>query len=181
MTVAKATQTISFTSTMPATPTVGNTYTVTATGGKSGNAVTFTIDAASATGSCSIAGAVITFTGSGKCIIDANQLGNGNYNAAGQAQQTMTVVVTATGVCNLTTTYVQSSAAFQALPAPLRAVIMSTASQGCANLNQITAHSTPAQLAAFIAAYKQVVATLHSLGYLTAAQVTTLDLAASEL
>jgi hypothetical protein len=181
VTVAKATQTITFTSTMPATPTVGNTYTVTATGGKSGNAVTFTIDAASATGSCSIAGAVITFTGSGKCIIDANQLGNGNYNAAGQAQQTMTVVVTSTGVCNLTTTYVQSSAAFQALPAPLRAVIMSTASQGCANLNQITAHSTPAQLAAFIAAYKQVVATLHSLGYLTAAQVTTLDLAASEL
>ncbi len=92
VTVGKAAQAISFTSTAPASPTVGGaSYTVTATGGGSGNPVTFSIDAASTAGACAIASGVVSFTGAGSCIVDANQVGNGNYNAAPQAQQSLTV------------------------------------------------------------------------------------------
>ena len=88
--VAKANQTISFTSSPPPTPTVGGaTYTVTATA-TSGLAVAFTIDA-SATSVCSIAGSTVSFIGNGTCVIDANQPGNANYNAAPQVQQSFTV------------------------------------------------------------------------------------------
>ena len=62
-----------------------------ATGGASGNPVTFTIDGASTAGACSIAGAVVSFTGVGTCIIDANQAGNASYAAAPQVQQPVTV------------------------------------------------------------------------------------------
>ncbi|HEY3567646.1 MAG TPA: Ig-like domain-containing protein [Thermoanaerobaculia bacterium] len=85
--VAKGDQTITFTSTFPATAKVGGpTYTVTATGGASGQPVIFTIDA-TATSVCSISGSTVSFIGAGTCVIDANQAGNANYNAATQAQQ----------------------------------------------------------------------------------------------
>ncbi len=63
---------------------------MTATGGASGNAVTFTIDA-SAAAVCSISSSTVWFTGVGTCVIDANQLGNTNYAAAAQAQQSFSV------------------------------------------------------------------------------------------
>jgi len=89
--VAKGSQTITFRSTAPAPATVGGpTYTVTATA-SSGLAVTFTIDA-SATSVCSISGSTVSFIGVGTCVIDANQAGNANYNAAPQAQQSFAVV-----------------------------------------------------------------------------------------
>jgi hypothetical protein len=88
--VAKADQTISFTSTAPTMATPGGpTYTVTATA-TSGLAVTFTIDA-TATSFCSISGSTVSFTADGTCTIDANQAGNGNYNAAPQKQQSFVV------------------------------------------------------------------------------------------
>ncbi|HVT19110.1 MAG TPA: Ig-like domain-containing protein [Thermoanaerobaculia bacterium] len=88
--VAKGDQTITFTSTAPASAKVGGpTYNVTATA-SSGLAVTFTIDA-SATSVCSISGSTVSFTASGTCVIDANQAGNANYNAAPQAQQSFAV------------------------------------------------------------------------------------------
>jgi hypothetical protein len=89
---AKTPQTIAFTSTPPTNPTVGGGYTVTATGGASGNAVTFSIDLSSATGACAISGATVSLTGAGECLIDANQAGNANYTAAPQAQQTLSIV-----------------------------------------------------------------------------------------
>ena len=90
-TVAKGDQAITFTSTAPAAAKVGGSaYTVTATGGGSGNAVTFTIDAA-ASAVCSIVGSTVSFTAAGSCVVNANQAGNGNYNAAPQAQQSFTV------------------------------------------------------------------------------------------
>jgi hypothetical protein len=92
--VTKAPQAIAFTSAPPASPTVGGSYTVTASGGKSGNAVTFTIDASSTSGACSIAAAVVSFTGPGSCVIDANQAGNTTYSAAPQVQQKLTIVAT---------------------------------------------------------------------------------------
>jgi hypothetical protein len=91
VTVALASQTISFTSTPPANPMVTGTYTVSATGGASNNAVTFTIDATSSAGACTIAGNVVSFTGTGSCIVDANQAGNASYAAAPQARQTIVV------------------------------------------------------------------------------------------
>ena len=58
----------------------------------SGNAAIFSIDA-SATSVCSISitSGVVTFTGAGSCVIDANQAGNANYNPAAQVQQTVPV------------------------------------------------------------------------------------------
>ncbi len=89
--VGKGSQAVTFTSTAPAAAVVsGATYGVTASGGASGNAVTFTIDA-TASSTCSISGSTVTFIGAGTCVIDANQLGNGNYNAASQAQQSFVV------------------------------------------------------------------------------------------
>ena len=88
--VAKGDQTINFTSTAPANAKFGGpTYTVTATA-SSGLAVTFTIDA-SASAVCSISGSTVSFIGAGTCVIDANQAGNANYNAAPQAQQSFLV------------------------------------------------------------------------------------------
>jgi len=91
LSIGKGSQTITFTSTAPTTAVVGGSpYSATATGGASGNAVTFTIDAA-ATSVCSISSGVVSFTGAGTCVIDANQAGDGNYNAAPQAQQSFAV------------------------------------------------------------------------------------------
>jgi hypothetical protein len=83
-------QAITFTST-PVAPTVGVPYTVTATGGLSGNPVTFTIDSTS-TNTCSVAGATVTFLTPGTCTIDANQAGIPDYYlAAPQVSQSFTV------------------------------------------------------------------------------------------
>ena len=90
--VGQTPQSITFISTAPANATVGgSTYTVRASGGTSGNPVTFSIDASSTAGACSIAGVVVSFTGVGTCIIDANQAGNAGYTAAPQVQQSVTV------------------------------------------------------------------------------------------
>jgi Domain of unknown function (DUF2341) len=87
-------QTITFTSTAPTNAIVGGpTYTVTATGGASGNPVTFSIDSSAST-VCSISGSVVSFTGPGTCTIDANQAGNSTYAAAAQAHQSFTVSAT---------------------------------------------------------------------------------------
>jgi len=90
---ATSTQSISFTSTPPSNATVGGNYVVSATGGASGNPVTFSIDATSTSG-CTLGTStnVVTFSGAaGSCVIDANQAGSGQYLAAPQAQQTVTV------------------------------------------------------------------------------------------
>ncbi len=82
-------QAISFTSTPPVSPIVGGSYVVTASGGGSGNPVTFTT-LTSAT--CRVTGSTVDFVGSGTCTIAADQLGNPNYFPAPQATQSMTVV-----------------------------------------------------------------------------------------
>ena len=79
----------------PPNPTFvpSGTFTVSATGGASGNPVTFSIAAASAS-VCTAGGvnsATITMLGAGACIVQANQAGNANYAAATQAQQTIAV------------------------------------------------------------------------------------------
>jgi large repetitive protein len=92
--VGQASQTISFTSTAPAAATVGgSTYTPSATA-TSGLPVTFTIDA-TASSVCSITAGVVSFTGVGTCVVNANQAGNADYLAAPQVQQSFAVAVAA--------------------------------------------------------------------------------------
>ena len=90
--VGKGNQTITFTSTPPANPAIGGpTYNVTATA-TSTLAVTFTIDA-TATSVCSISGSTVSFIGSGSCVIDADQAGDANWNAALVAKQSFGVAL----------------------------------------------------------------------------------------
>ena len=111
MTVNKATQTVTITSTAPTGKTYSGsnnqTYTVTDTGGASGNPVTLTIDATSTSG-CTIAGSTVSYgSGAGTCIVDANQAGNTNYSAATQVQQTFNIAKAALTITanNMSMTY----------------------------------------------------------------------------
>ncbi len=81
-------QGISFTSTPQIAPTVGSSYLVTAIGGGSGGNIDFS---ASPSNICTIRADRVTFVGVGKCVIDANQLGNQNYLPAQTVQQVITV------------------------------------------------------------------------------------------
>ncbi len=85
--VNQAAQTISFTApTSPVTFGVSPIPLV-ATGGASGNAVTFTV----VSGSGTITGSTLTVTGAGTIVVAANQAGNTNYSAA--TQVTASVIV----------------------------------------------------------------------------------------
>jgi Bacterial Ig-like domain (group 3) len=270
---AKASQTITVTSSPPSPATFGGSYTPAATGGASGNPVLFSIDSSSGAGVCSISNSgKVSLTGVGTCVLDANQAGNANYNAAAQAQQsfavakqptasslvaspssalaTQAVALTATvtpapdggtvafdngptviagcgavnvtggtascqtsslpvgsdhitvvysgdshyqgsssspaltetvspdtasNLAKLTLQYVESSTKFQALSPLQKKVIEALANLQIAVLGQITPHLPPAQLAKLISLYKQGVAGLHTQGWLTAAQASTLD------
>ena len=88
-------QTITITSTVPSSATVGGApYTATATS-TSGLAVTISLDGTST--ACSLTSGtspvVVSFTAVGTCVIDANQAGNGNYLGAPQAQQSFSVAI----------------------------------------------------------------------------------------
>ena len=96
-------QSISFTA--PASGTVGQSATLSATGGGSGNDVVFSVDPSSGAGVCTTSGAdgaTVTYAAAGSCVIDANQAGNATYTAAPQVQQTIPV----------------SNVPIQALPSP---------------------------------------------------------------
>ncbi len=90
---AQTPQAITFTSTAPSPGFVGGTYTPTATGGASGNPVVFSIDGSSTAGACSVSSGVVSFAGTGTCVIDANQAGTSAYSAAPQVSQSVTVQV----------------------------------------------------------------------------------------
>jgi hypothetical protein len=63
-------------------------FTVAATGGASGNPVTFASQTASV---CAVTGNVVTILAAGTCTIAADQAGAANYNAAPQVTQSFTV------------------------------------------------------------------------------------------
>ena len=87
-TVNQASQTITFTTNAPASATYGTQFTVAATGGASGNPVTFT-----SSGACTNSGATYTMTsGTGSCSVIANQAGNTNYSAAPTVTEFATAV-----------------------------------------------------------------------------------------
>jgi alpha-tubulin suppressor-like RCC1 family protein len=83
--IGKADQTVNFTSSAPASPKVGGSYTPTATV-TSGLTPSF-----GASGACSFSGGLVTFTAAGSCTVTADQSGNASYNAAPQATQTFNV------------------------------------------------------------------------------------------
>jgi uncharacterized repeat protein (TIGR01451 family) len=84
-TIGQASQTISFGPLSPVTYGVGP-ITLSATS-SSGLPVTFSVFS----GLGSISGTTLTVTGAGSIVLDANQAGNSNYNAATQVQQTLVV------------------------------------------------------------------------------------------
>ena len=93
-TVAKGSQAIAFTSSPPSPAVFGGSYTPSATGGASGNPVVFSVDASSDPGVCSLnaAGTTVSFTGVGECVVDADQAGSADYDAAPGQQQSFSVV-----------------------------------------------------------------------------------------
>jgi hypothetical protein len=90
---AMASQTIAFTTPAPATAKSGDSFTVAATGGGSGNPVIFTVGVGSV---CTLSGAA-TYTmtsDSGYCYVVANQAAGGNYAAAPQIAEIVNAVRT---------------------------------------------------------------------------------------
>jgi len=83
-------QTITFAP--PTTVYVGQQIMLSATGGGSGNPVTFSIDSGSACPGCAtISGATLTAISAGAILVDANQAGNTSYAPAAQVQVAVTV------------------------------------------------------------------------------------------
>ncbi len=77
LTIAKAAQTIAFAP--PASGVVGGSATLSATGGGSGNPVTF---AGQTDSVCSVSGSAVNYLAAGTCTVRARQAGDANYNAA---------------------------------------------------------------------------------------------------
>jgi hypothetical protein len=78
----------------PTSGAVGGTTTLTAAGGGSGNLVIFSVDPATPTGVCDVSGtdgSTLRYGAPGSCIVDANQAGDAQYDAAPTVQQTVTV------------------------------------------------------------------------------------------
>ncbi len=113
VTAVPLSQTITFTTPAPATAKSGDTFTVAATGGASGNPVTFTAGAGSVCTSSGTNGATFTMaSNSGTCSVVASQAGNDNY-AAAQATETVTAVRVVTKVApTVSFTGATSSAAY---------------------------------------------------------------------
>ena len=85
LSIARADQAISFGAL--ANKTYGDAnFDVSATGGNSGEAVTFT-----ARGNCKLVGNTVHLTGAGSCTITASQAGNANYNAATPVERSFAI------------------------------------------------------------------------------------------
>jgi hypothetical protein len=97
--VSAIAQTISFTDSLPATAvySAGLTYPISATGGGSGNPVTFTVS-----GPATLSAATLTITGTGTVTVTANQAAGNGYAAARPATQS--IVITAAGSQTITFT-----------------------------------------------------------------------------
>jgi sugar lactone lactonase YvrE len=86
LTVNQAAQTISFPAPAASVAYGSAPLTLSATGGASGNAVTFSV-----TGPATLSGSTLTFTGAGAVTVTAAQAGNSNYTAAAPVTHTITV------------------------------------------------------------------------------------------
>ena len=95
--IAKASQSITF-GAAPSKMFAGATATVSATGGASGAAVSFSSQTPSV---CTVSGTAVTAVAAGACTVAADQAGNANYSAAPQVTRAIAVaaapVTTASG------------------------------------------------------------------------------------
>ncbi|MGA1037844.1 MAG: beta strand repeat-containing protein [Ilumatobacteraceae bacterium] len=89
LTIATAAQTVTFTSTVPANPRPGGTYTPTASA-TSGLVPAFSITAGQTT-VCTLSSGVVTFIATGVCTIAASQVGDSQFAAAAAQSQTINV------------------------------------------------------------------------------------------
>jgi hypothetical protein len=89
VTVPRAAQSITFTSTAPSTAVVGDSYQVSATGGGSGNPVTFSTTDSDV---CVVSGSTVSFLDAGTCTVRADQAGDPDYLDAPTATQGVKVV-----------------------------------------------------------------------------------------
>jgi PKD repeat protein/uncharacterized protein YceK len=97
--VALTAQTITFTDNLPATAVYnsGLTYPISATGGGSGNPVTFTVS-----GPATLSGGTLTITGTGTVTVTANQAAGKGYAAAAPATQSITITATQPATATIT-------------------------------------------------------------------------------
>ncbi len=86
--LAMENQTIDFPT--PPSAHIGSTLTLNATV-NSGLPITYSVDATSGAGVCSLSGVTVSYLALGTCVIDANQAGDDAYNAATQVQQSFDV------------------------------------------------------------------------------------------
>ncbi|GAA3037325.1 hypothetical protein GCM10010462_25220 [Microbacterium dextranolyticum] len=100
ITIGRAAQTVTITSPAPAHPAAGSTYHVSATGGASGNPVTFTTPTSAR---CSVTGATVSLIRVGECVINADQAGNDDY-LPGTAVQTISIVAGPAATLSITPT-----------------------------------------------------------------------------
>ncbi len=85
--VGKAAQAITFDTVPPVLPTIGVNHDVNATGGGSGNPVTFTVHSSTTNNACRVneTTGLVKFKRVGNCVIAADQVGSADYEAASQA------------------------------------------------------------------------------------------------
>jgi serine/threonine-protein kinase len=91
--VSKLSQSITFFA--PPSGTTVSAASLSAIGGGSGIPVVFSIDPSTNPSVCRVSGNSVTFTSTGRCLINANQAGNHDYSAAPQVQRTIAVTSTA--------------------------------------------------------------------------------------
>jgi uncharacterized repeat protein (TIGR01451 family) len=94
VTVVRNAQSISFGSTPPSPALVSGTYSPGASA-TSGLPVTLSIDPASVD-VCTISAGIVSFIGVGTCVIEADQIGNADWQAAPPVQQTVAVLLAPT-------------------------------------------------------------------------------------
>ena len=101
----------------PVTYAPAGTFTVSATGGASGNAVIFSIS--TTTSVCSVSGATVTILSVGNCTVAADQAGNSTYSSAPQVTQSITInkanQATLSATSTLTTLNINQTATLSAV------------------------------------------------------------------
>jgi hypothetical protein len=125
----KAAQTITFNN--PGSQNFGTTPTLSATA-SSGLSVAFT---SATTSVCTVSGNTLTFLTTGNCTINADQAGDGTYNAATQVQRTFTVAAVVPGAPTSVSATAGSGSASVTFTAP--------ASNGGAGITTYTVTASP--------------------------------------
>jgi hypothetical protein len=141
-------QTLVFASTPPAPATVGSTYDVVAAGGGSTSPVELSIAASSTSGACSLSGSTVRFTGEGTCVVEANQAGDIDYDAAAAVFQSIEVSAAASPSAPADEPASTTTAAVEYVPTSPTALTVGTGEEKVAVNVPIGAVAAPAKFAA---------------------------------